>query len=81
MLQPLVRNWKRQWRLRKKIVFFSKISCPRCHARSLDQMPSNASVYFYHCLQCNTIFNPKPGDCCVYCSYGTMRCPPRQKGW
>lgn len=22
---------------------------------------------------------PKPGDCCVYCSYGTVPCPPIQE--
>ncbi|WP_449560078.1 GDCCVxC domain-containing (seleno)protein [Lishizhenia tianjinensis] len=21
---------------------------------------------------------PKQGDCCVYCSYGTVKCPPIQ---
>nr|WP_299019146.1 GDCCVxC domain-containing (seleno)protein [uncultured Tepidimonas sp.] len=21
---------------------------------------------------------PRPGDCCVYCSYGTSPCPPVQ---
>ncbi len=23
----------------------------------------------------------KPGDCCVFCSYGTVPCPPKQAGW
>ena len=22
---------------------------------------------------------PKKGDCCVYCSYGNVKCPPIQK--
>ena len=22
---------------------------------------------------------PKPGDCCVFCSYGTVKCPPIQQ--
>jgi len=25
-------------------------------------------------------FLPKKGDCCVYCSYGNVKCPPIQKG-
>jgi hypothetical protein len=24
------------------------------------------------------ILKPKQGDCCVYCSYGTVKCPPMQ---
>jgi hypothetical protein len=23
---------------------------------------------------------PKPGDCCVFCSYGSVPCPPMQEG-
>ena len=42
-------------------------------------MPSNASVYFYQCLRCRTIFKPKPTDCCVYCSYGDLPCPSMQR--
>ena len=76
-----VKRWPVLWRKRRKVVYFSKITCPACAARSLDQMPSNSCVYFYHCLRCNSIFKPTPGDCCVYCSYGTVSCPPRQKGW
>lgn len=43
-------------------------------------MPSNASVYFYRCTRCNTLFKPLSGDCCVYCSYGNVPCPQRQRG-
>ncbi|WP_459252383.1 GDCCVxC domain-containing (seleno)protein [Paraburkholderia xenovorans] len=25
------------------------------------------------------LLRPKPGDCCVYCSYVTNRCPPMQQ--
>jgi hypothetical protein len=25
------------------------------------------------------LLRPKSGDCCVYCSYGTNRCPPMQQ--
>ena len=26
------------------------------------------------------LLKPKAGDCCVYCSYGTVACPPIQQG-
>ena len=28
----------------------------------------------------STFLKPKPGDCCVFCSYGTVPCPPIQAG-
>ncbi|WP_444899698.1 GDCCVxC domain-containing (seleno)protein [Microbulbifer sp. VAAC004] len=34
---------------------------------------------FYECGQCQTLLKPKPGDCCVFCSYGTVKCPPTQR--
>ncbi|MEL6103792.1 MAG: GDCCVxC domain-containing (seleno)protein, partial [Pseudomonadota bacterium] len=32
------------------------------------------------CTSCKTVLKPLPGDCCVYCSYGTVACPPIQEG-
>nr|WP_281243396.1 GDCCVxC domain-containing (seleno)protein [Roseovarius lutimaris] len=26
------------------------------------------------------VLRPKPGDCCVYCSYADVACPPVQQG-
>nr|WP_269634017.1 GDCCVxC domain-containing (seleno)protein [Roseiflexus castenholzii] len=41
-------------------------------------MPVDACVVVYVCPQCNTVLRPRPGDCCVFCSYGDDRCPPKQ---
>ena len=41
-------------------------------------MPEDACQYFYECKHCNTLLKPKPGDCCVFCSYGDTPCPPIQ---
>jgi hypothetical protein len=41
-------------------------------------MPMDACQYFYACENCKTILKPLAGDCCVFCSYGTVQCPPRQ---
>ncbi|MCB0790452.1 MAG: hypothetical protein H6595_13885 [Flavobacteriales bacterium] len=62
-------------------MFFSVLRCPQCGKRSRDQMPANASVYFYRCTRCNALFKPLQGDCCVYCSYGDVPCPDRQRRW
>jgi hypothetical protein len=43
-------------------------------------MPSNACQFFYDCARCGIRLKPKPGDCCVFCSYGTVPCPPMQNG-
>jgi hypothetical protein len=28
---------------------------------------------------CGTLLKFKAGDCCVYCSYGSVKCPPIQQ--
>jgi len=43
-------------------------------------MPTDACQWFYECERCKTMLRPKAGDCCVYCSYGTNKCPPIQAG-
>ncbi len=59
---------------------FSTITCPDCGHRSREEMPTNACVYFHECASCKTLLKPKQGDCCVFCSYGDVPCPPIQTG-
>ena len=65
---------------RKRVVFRSTITCPHCGKVTTEQMPSNACVYFFICTRCQQTVKPLPGKCCVYCSYGTVKCPPAQRG-
>jgi hypothetical protein len=58
----------------------STLTCPACGAQALETMPSDACQYFYDCTACGTLLRPKPGDCCVFCSYGSVPCPPIQLG-
>jgi hypothetical protein len=58
----------------------STLTCPRCGARATETMPTNACVYFYDCPSCASLLKPLPGDCCVFCSYGDVECPPVQQG-
>lgn len=58
----------------------STITCPQCGERSAETMPTNACIYFYDCLSCAALLKPLPGDCCVFCSYGDVKCPPIQEG-
>jgi hypothetical protein len=41
-------------------------------------MPTDACQFFYECEGCHAVLRPLPGDCCVFCSYGTVKCPPMQ---
>jgi hypothetical protein len=57
----------------------SEITCPRCGHKRVEEMPTNACQFFYECENCKTVLKPKEGDCCVYCSYGSEKCPPIQQ--
>ena len=58
----------------------STLTCPLCAHTQVETMPSDACQWFYDCANCGAVLKPLPGDCCVYCSYGTVPCPPIQQG-
>jgi hypothetical protein len=57
----------------------STITCPLCGHRSTETMPTDACQFFYECKGCGALLKPNEGDCCVFCSYGDMPCPPIQE--
>ena len=59
-------------------VLASTLVCPRCGFAKEETMPEDACQFFYQCAGCGALLKPKPGDCCVFCSYGSVKCPPRQ---
>ena len=59
-------------------VSISVVTCPVCGFKKEEEMPSDSCVHFYECEKCNTVIKPLQGDCCVYCSYGTEKCPSKQ---
>ena len=61
------------------VILESQITCPDCKHSQTEVMPTDACQYFYECQGCKTVLKPKSGDCCVYCSYGTVACPPIQQ--
>lgn len=61
------------------IILESIITCPKCGAKKKENMPTNACQYFYECTSCHAVLKPLAGDCCVFCSFGTVKCPPIQK--
>jgi hypothetical protein len=42
-------------------------------------MPTDACVHFYECKNCGVLLKPLAGDCCVFCSYADLPCPPLQE--
>jgi len=60
------------------MVLQSTLTCPRCGFAKDEFMPTDACVWFYECEGCQALLRPKPKDCCVFCSYGTVACPPVQ---
>ena len=57
----------------------SMITCPECGHEKVETMPTNMCQYYYDCQGCGALIKPKQGDCCVYCSYGSVACPPIQR--
>ncbi len=57
------------------VITKSIITCPVCCFPKEEVMPADACQYFYQCTNCRSILNPKQGDCCVFCSYGSEKCP------
>ena len=64
----------------KTVELKSTLTCPNCGYRKEEIMPTDACQFFYECEKCKTILKPLEGDCCVYCSYGSVKCPPIQAG-
>ena len=56
----------------------SVITCPACGHAEDEEMPTDACMFFYECKECRKLLRPLKGDCCVFCSYGTVKCPPVQ---
>ena len=60
------------------MILESVITCPHCAATNAELMPTDACQFFYVCTGCGATLRPKQGDCCVFCSYGSVPCPPIQ---
>ena len=57
----------------------STITCPHCGMGKTEEMPTDACRFFYECEGRGELLRPNKGDCCVFCSFGTVPCPPIQE--
>ncbi|WP_084386329.1 GDCCVxC domain-containing (seleno)protein [Castellaniella caeni] len=58
-----------------EVILESVLTCPHCGHRQRETMPTDACLFFYQCSRCEALLRPKPGDCCVFCSWGDVPCP------
>ena len=57
----------------------SEITCPYCGHKKTEVMPEDVCQLVYLCEKCKKEIRSKEGDCCVFCSYGTHKCPSMQE--
>ena len=62
----------------ESVNLFSTLVCPECGHEERMEMPTDACLFFHECSACRVLLKPKAGDCCVFCSYGDVPCPPVQ---
>ncbi len=62
----------------KTVELNSVLTCPSCGHKETMAMPTDACLFFHECNGCKVLLKPLAGDCCVFCSYGTVPCPPIQ---
>lgn len=61
-----------------RLICESTVTCPECGFRQTETMPTDQCVWYWQCPNCGALLRPKAGDCCVYCSFGSVPCPPVQ---
>ena len=60
------------------VILVSELRCPACATIHTETMPTDACTIRFPC-PCGHMLRPKAGDCCVFCSYGSVPCPPIQE--
>ncbi len=59
----------------------NELTCPDCGSKQKSEMLEAAYSYAYQCNSCSEIVEKKEDSCCVYCSYGDVKCPDQQIKW
>jgi hypothetical protein len=56
----------------------SLITCPYCGEKTEELMPVDYCQVRYECPHCHDVLRPLKGDCCIFCSFGSEKCPSMQ---
>ena len=59
-------------------VLASVLRCPECGHSERLEMATDSCLVFHTCGRCGVVLRPEADDCCVFCSYGSVPCPPVQ---
>ena len=59
-------------------ILTSQFTCPKCGHKKMETLPTDVCLLKYTCEKCKADIFPKGGDCCVFCSYGSVKCPSKQ---
>jgi len=62
----------------KQMKLESTVQCPKCGYRSIERMPTDYCLVRYECKNCGYIMTPRKGTCCIFCSFGDVKCPSMQ---
>jgi len=61
-----------------EISLTSEITCPKCEFKKTETLPTDVCLLSYTCKKCQAVMHPKNGDCCIFCTYGSSKCPSKQ---
>ncbi|MHA3817130.1 GDCCVxC domain-containing (seleno)protein [Pseudomonas sp. MAHUQ-55] len=61
------------------MVLESGLTCPHCDYAKQESMPTETCQYYYDCTTCKALLRPRTGDCCVFWSFGSVKCPTVQQ--
>jgi len=71
-------DYKNKQQLQTSPPSTSAITCPHCGFTKEETLPTDACQLAYDCAKCKKKILAKEGDCCVFCSYGSAKCPSKQ---
>ncbi len=57
----------------------SVLTCPECGTQTKETMPISTCQIAVQCLSCGGTMRARVGECCVFCSYGSVPCPSIQE--
>jgi hypothetical protein len=63
----------------RTVILESVLTCPHCGTAKKELMPTDSCLFFYECSGCHKLLRPNAGHCCVFCSFGSVPCPPIQE--
>src|SRR3989344_894305 len=72
-------DFKRTYCVMADTVLESLLTCPVCQHSQIETMPTDQCVFFYECSNCHVELRQNSGDCCVFCSFGSVKCPTMQQ--